>query len=474
MSNEFKIKKGLIVDGDITAANTVNASQVLVNGVPVAISGQGGGGSSLSNVADETTGSATGVRLGYVSGTFEVIASGDYAVAEGAGTQATGSQSHAEGIGSKATGAYSHAEGNYTSAGGPGSHSEGIGTIALGDFSHAEGQNTRTTSGSDAKATHVEGCAVIAGGIIVEGNGSTQGHGGHAEGYSKDALSTGRIIVSNRGAHAEGYAKVNQGIRSSGKGSHAEGTGTTASGDYSHAEGYKTTAIGNFSHAEGRDTTSIGGYGSHAEGYVSVASAYGSHSEGGATTASATYSHAEGKHSTAMGDSSHAEGDYTVASGTHGSHAEGYRSVASLKSQHAHAGGMFTVSSDSQYSRFVMRGDTTTVTSEDLVLPERFTIDDETTIAFTVTCVARQDTGAGNAMFKKTILLMRDAGTVTATTEVNLLGTDQLEGGATGGSDWTCVLGADDTNKSLKVTITGEGSKNIRWVATVEATQVKY
>jgi hypothetical protein len=118
-----------------------------------------------------------------------------------------------------------------------------------------------------------------------------------------------------------------------------------------------------------------------------------------------------------------------------------------------------------------MRVVTTSSSSTDMILPVRFAINDETTIAFTVTIVARQDTGAGNAMFKKTILLMRDAGTVSGTTEVNLLGTDQLEGTATG---WTAVLTPDDVNKSLKVTVTGEAAKNIRWVATVEATEVQY
>jgi len=118
-----------------------------------------------------------------------------------------------------------------------------------------------------------------------------------------------------------------------------------------------------------------------------------------------------------------------------------------------------------------MRVATINNTATDIIIPGRFNIDDETTIAFTVTIAARQDTGAGNAMFKKTILLRRNAGTVSATSEVNILGTDQLEGSATG---WTAVLAGDDTNKSLKITVTGENAKNIRWVATVEATQIKY
>lgn len=78
---------------------------------------------------------------------------GQYSVAAGNNTTASGVCSHAEGIGTIASGSYSHAEGNGAQATGANSHAEGAGVTASGRYSHAEGDHT-IAAGS---AQHVSG-----------------------------------------------------------------------------------------------------------------------------------------------------------------------------------------------------------------------------------------------------------------------------------------------------------------------------
>ena len=124
---------------------------------------------------------------------------GNYSVAEGYMTTASGYCSHAEGYMTTASGSYSHAEGWKTKASGRYSHAEGNMTTASGLYSHAEGEWTEATDSNS-----------------------------HAEGYNTTA---------------------------SGHCSHAEGAHTVASGSWSHAGGNSTVADGNYMTAIGEYNT---------------------------------------------------------------------------------------------------------------------------------------------------------------------------------------------------------------------------
>lgn len=248
-----------------------------------------------------------------------IDATGNYAVAEGSGTQATGATSHAEGANTRAWGTSSHAEGNATTASGINSHAEGNNTIASGSTSHAEGSGTRAFGAQ----SHAEGGGTSATGANAHAEGNltfSTGVSSHAEGT--------RTTASGDGSHAEGNNTV-----VSGTSAHAEGSGTTASGNYSHSEGSGTTASGISSHAEGGNTQATGTT-SHAEGQLTRAWGAQSHAEGTLTTASGLQSHAEGQSTKATGAQSHAEGLGNIASGQ-GSHAEGSANTASGVSSHA-------------------------------------------------------------------------------------------------------------------------------------------
>jgi len=211
MANEFKIKKGLIVDGTGTVleVRTANVPILTVTdskeGSLFSVNNSNGFAilSVSSSKVEMGLTSSAGTRPLIVSGTkayltgsallTDLVVSGN--IVQGTNVTATGKYSFAQGYGSDATGDYSHAEGYAVTAAGYASHAEGDSTEAVGTGSHAEGLNTRAL------------------GIYS-----------HAEGYFTRAIGPY--------SHAEGYNTV-----AIGTGSHAEGYYTSASGDYQHVVG---------------------------------------------------------------------------------------------------------------------------------------------------------------------------------------------------------------------------------------------
>ena len=93
---------------------------------------------------------------------------GNYSVAEGSNTTASGYCSHAEGKDTTASGHSSHAEGGYTTASGNFSHAEGNSTTASVYGSHAEGVNTTASE----YGSHAEGSSTTASGNSSHAGGS--------------------------------------------------------------------------------------------------------------------------------------------------------------------------------------------------------------------------------------------------------------------------------------------------------------
>ena len=82
---------------------------------------------------------------------------GQFSVAEGNNTTASGAGSHAEGNNTSASNSYCHSEGSSTKATGKTSHAEGSGTTASGNCSHSEGFKTN----SIGRNSHAEGDSTI-------------------------------------------------------------------------------------------------------------------------------------------------------------------------------------------------------------------------------------------------------------------------------------------------------------------------
>ena len=246
-------------------------------------------------------------------------------------------------------------------------------------------------------------------------------------------------------------------VRANGLGSIAFGQNTIAGGKYSFATGLGANAAGDKSYA--------GGNGCYAPGE-------NSHACGNVTTASGWAAMASGTLSVASGGYSHAEGYGTAAEGGF-SHAEGFRSRARLAGQFAHAcGGNY----DSQFTRTVSRNDTADTNWKELFVDgygERWTLEDDTSYACFVNIAARMDSGgAEGAIFTRRLLIERTNGTVTMRSGPSSTWGDYNPGGA-----YSISITADDVNKSLKIQVKhddGVSPKNVRWVALVEAVEVRF
>ncbi|MFN0205903.1 MAG: tail fiber domain-containing protein [Planctomycetota bacterium] len=170
---------------------------------------------------------------------IETFASGEGSIAAGRGSFALGDNSTAMGLLAFALGYTSTAMGNNTAA-------VGMGSTAMGEFSSAGG-NYSTAIGSHTMANG-EGSTAMGEYTSTTGSGSTAlGSNTSADGSFSTAL---------------GFATV-----ASGNSSTALGSGTTASANFSTAMGSDTIASGLFSTAMGSSTTASGQFStSHGEG----------------------------------------------------------------------------------------------------------------------------------------------------------------------------------------------------------------
>ena len=212
MANEFKIKKGLIVDGTGTVLEVIAGDKTLLSvndatdgslfAVPnadgFAILSVSGSSIEMGIVTDQGTRPLTvaGGKVYLTGSAYLTNLTITGSLTQGPTATTLGEYSHAQGANATATGNYSHAQGSIVEARGISSHAEGVGNIARGLYSHAEGSSTETIGAA---------------------------------------------------SHAEGGSTITQGAYS-----HAEGLQTLATGDYSHAEGYNTIASADYQHVIGQ------------------------------------------------------------------------------------------------------------------------------------------------------------------------------------------------------------------------------
>lgn len=199
----------------------------------------------------------------------------------------------------------------------------------------------------------------------------------------------------------------------------------------------------------------ISGTDAHAEGNLTIASGAMSHAEGISSVAAGNYGHAEGQSTEANGESSHAMGAY---------------SVASLKGQFAQAALYRAASGDSQFTRFIMRGTTTSGSPVELAAPSRFTLDDDKVYACRINVAAFQ-TGLSNvAWFNRMVLVSRGEGTLDVKKIAEYTIQDIGSNAGSPPAGWAVTFSADDTNHSLKIEVTGAASTY--WVAVIECVEV--
>lgn len=136
------------------------------------------------------------------------------------------------------------------------------------------------------------------------------------------------------------------------------------------------------------------------------------------------------------------------------------------------ANGEFATAGDAQAGMYVMRGITTNATPTELFIDGasvRYVIPNNSLVTFTILVSARRtDTTGGGAGYKFEGVIKKDT-TAGSTTIIGIRSRAVL--GETNNT-WDCDVTADTTNGSLKITVTGEAAKTIRWVAAITTSEV--
>lgn len=368
-------------------------------------------------------------------------------VQEGAST-ASGSYSHGEGT-AVAVGSYCHAEGSISTASGANAHAEGNMTIAAGDNSHAEGSNSKCGYPGDA-------CTINGTTITISGDARSRFASSenvifwNLSGAAGSTAPQTRTITSTP-AYADGNTTFSVGAALSPP--HTAGKAASQfKGRYAHAEGISNTVLSDCGHVEGT---------------------------GNSVGASAPSGHAEGAYNTANANFAHVEGYYSTAS-AQASHASGYYSSANKQYQRVLASGRFAATGDAQYTELVLRRATTDATPAELTIDggapsgttentsNRFILATGKTYACLIMIAARKSDGT-SAFFIRQALIKSVSNTVSLEGSVQTVGVDINPAG------WTVpAITADNTNKSLVITVTGVASTNIRWSATIQAQEILY
>ena len=279
---------------------------------------------------------------------------------------------------------------------------------------------------------------------------------------------------------AQGFASIAIGLQSKanqtaavaiGQSSEATSSNAAALGFNSVASGLGSLALGNVSRSSGTQSISLGD--SYASGADSFAAAIGNNTS--------TYG-ATGANSIAMGYRAKATGSYNIVLAKEGSATGTYSTIiGGTAGSDNGAWGKFVFPSSflngGQQGLFVLREATTDATASTLRTnggaagtTNQVILPNNSAYAFHGTIVARQQasTGTASAAWKVEGLIRREGSA----------GTTVLVNSATTVLDntpaWGMALSADTTNGGLKIEVTGAAATNIRWVATINTSEVTY
>ncbi len=141
--------------------------------------------------------------------------------------------------------------------------------------------------------------------------------------------------------------------------------------------------------------------------------------------------------------------------------------------KYSYASGRFAATGDAQGGQYILRADTTDATATVLTTnnstaaaTNQIVAASDTCITFDGTIVAMQNGAQAFASLRIEGLLVNDGGTTTLANSATTVIDNQ--------SSWTVAMTADDTNNALAITVTGEASHNIRWVANIRTSEVTY
>ena len=155
-----------------------------------------------------------------------------------------------------------------------------------------------------------------------------------------------------------------------------------------------------------------------------------------------------------------------------GSFAEGAGSSATIFGQKAFANGSFATAGDAQRGLYVARNITTDATLTELFLDGsaiQLVMPNNSVFTFDILVAARRtDATGGGAAYRFVGVARKD----TTAGSVTFIGTPSKTVIGETNTAWDAALSVDTGTGAFRVRVTGEAAKTIRWVATIETTEV--
>ena len=406
----------------LPTADGTNGQVMTTNGSGVVSFADAGGGADL--YAAETTGSSA------------PSASGTRSLAIGSGASSAGTEGVAVGVNANAYGNSSVAIGDGTVA--------GTYSVAIGWDAADTGPNN-VLIGRISSSNYRQMQTII--GMWADGGDYQSGN--TAVGYGAKAMASYSIALTN--SYASGASSF----------AAAVGNNTSSYG----ASGANSVAMGYLAKATAGNAVAIG---SRATASASASMSF--------CTSYANYGNvSSAANAITMGDGNSASATSSIATG--------YAANANVQGKHAHANGSFgggNAEGSAQRGTFVLRCDTTDATAEALrtssgtaSTDNQVVLPNDSCYGFTGTVIAREDSSATNDF---AIWEIKGGAVRGASASTTALGTYNINkiSESTGATNWSIALSADTTNGAVAITVTGEASHNIRWVATVNTTEVTY
>ena len=442
-------------------------------------------------------------------------------LALGNNANVSGSHGLAIGRGSAASGTYSTALGYFNTASGTNSVAFGANStashedsIVLGDTASSSAIN-QITLGSTSDTVRISSAYTLptADGtanqvLTTDGAGAvtfaTAGGGGGADLYvanesspaAQPTAAGANAIGIGDTAQAAGADGVAIGLQSYARAQSALGlfgdaqnTESVSIGKNSAATADGAVQLGRNGYATATDAVSLGksrasGASSFAAAVSNNTSTYGATgsqsisigqftraTSGGAATFGGAFSNASGSQSLAIGRNVLAQQQASVALGQ--------QSLSAVAGKFAYSSTNFSATGDSQHGMCVLRQSTTDATPKVMLTDSasvaasainQIILPNNSAYFFSGTIIAREQASAGTDVGAWEIkgAIRREA---NAASTVLIKSTIDDFNVPTG---WAVALTADTTNGGLAITVTGAAATNIRWVATVNTSEVTY
>lgn len=342
----------------------------------------------------------------------------------------------------------------------------GYDNVVNGDACQVQGYHCKV----ETAASH----GTISGGSLhnyISGDYSTIGGGTqHSIGAHQATISGGSINTITNAAATRATISGGGGNTVAGYG------GTVAGGENNSATGTGAVIAGGTGNQTSNNYTSVGGgqnqvvsgqFGTVAGGTTNQATQTNATVGGGASN------QATGNSATVTGGLTNVAGPGTAATVVGGrdnvasvgvATAMGREANAFLEGMFAQSSGKFAAVGDAQTAVCLLRNQTTNATQTELFLngaSGRLVLAADSTWAFNILVAARNTlTNGESAAYQFEGCIDRESGGTTGlvgTVTPTVLGEDVAA--------WDCVVDADTTNAALRIRVTGEASKTIRWVA---------